>query len=304
MVNNIKKIGLIFIFVFGTYSFAGAQSAPQTDTKGEEIQRQRDAFNKRVDNLRNLDKAIIREDLDKNSSVYLTKIKPLYRIPTEQELSLVAPSATDLQKYASFLRSSNTGIISLIADENCSAEFGVVVSTPHCLKYSMPGAASSYSFRMDSYRQRDLSDINFNGANFQTSFGTLTHGIMVNIGDVPIEKVDSQNPALAILSGFSPVTDFAKASNFAALLEKGINAGNLVFANTLPVKLNNTYILRSIAYRGELLRSVEGVIYNEFDLDKRKDTIVVFRVINHPSTENITVLYKQISIKDAPKMKM
>ena len=296
------KLLVFFIIVCGSFIFIHAQAVPATDKAKEEKIARENEFNRRVDNLRNIDKPLIRVDPNQNSQVYLSKIKPLYRIPNDAEKSLLAPDREDIQTYADFLHDKNTGLVKLIIDKGCSKNFTVVVSTPHCLKYTMPGAGSSYSFRMENHWLQNLSDLNFADKVFQSSLGILTHGIMVNIGDIQLNKVNSQNAALQTLSGFQPVTDFDQAKSFAGLLEKGIEDNQYVYGSVLPVKENSTYLLRSIAYKGESFRTMENIDYNELDFDKRKDIIVAFRVVRFIPDESVTILWKMLDKKDSPKI--
>jgi hypothetical protein len=166
----------------------------------------------------------------------------------------------------------------------------------------MPGAGSSYSFRMGNHWLKHLGDLNFGGENFQSSEGILTNGIMVNIGDIPLEKV-SQHKALKTLIEFQPVNDFEKAASFASLLEKGIRDKDFFYRSNLPVQENSTYFLRSIAYKGESFRAIDEVVYDEFDFDKRKDVIIAFRVVRFIPNESVTILWKEFDRKDSPKIK-
>lgn len=298
-----KKLFLLLAVVSGSFLLTNAQSSQQTDKAREERIRREEAFNQRVDNLRNVEKARIRQDPNENSQIFQSKIKPLYRKPNEAELSLLAPNQEDLQTFAGFLREKNTGLIKLIADKNCSNDFNVTVSTPYCLKYSMPGAGSAYSFRIESHWLKHLGDIVFKEGKFYSSLGTLSHGIMVNISDVPLDRIDLQNKAFQTLKGFQPTNDFEKAANFASLLERGIKGEGFIYGSILPVKENSTYLLRSIAYKGEFFRTVDKIEYNEFDFDKRKDVIIAFRVVRFNPDESVTILWKELDKKDSPKIK-
>lgn len=298
-----KKLLLFFSIVLGSFVLINAQTAQQTDKEKEERMRREADFNQRVDNLRNVDKARIRQDPNENFKIFQSKIKPLYRKPNETELNLIAPNREDLQTFAGFLREKNAGLVKLIADKDCSKEFTIIVSTPHCLKYKMPGAGSSYSFRIKSPWLRHLGDLNFDGEKFQSSLGALTHGIMINIGDVPLDRLDSQNKLLQTLKDFQPVNDFEKATRFASLLERGIKSDEFMYGSVLSVKENSTYLLRSIAYRGNFFRTVDKIEYDEFEFDKRIDILVAFRVIRLNLNESVTIIWKELDKKDSPRIK-
>jgi hypothetical protein len=235
-------------------------------------------------------------------AVFQEAIVPLYRKPSKKELKLVAPGEDLLVKYAEFLRQPNTGLIKLINDKGCSENVKIVVATDDCLKYTMPGAGSSYSFRTETYRIPRLSDITFTDNSFQAE-GVLLHGIFVNIGDVPLEKVSLQTTGMKFLTDFSPEPDFDKAKIVDAQLSVGIKKDNFIYRRALYAMENSTFALRSIAYDGKSFRALRGVIYNEFDFDKRRDVIVVFRIVQKDASGNVTILWKELQRKNSPVIK-
>lgn len=302
-----KNLILVFGLIFGSYVSVSAQRNPQTaptpivedPARAEGLRRQAE-IDRRSEALRNTEAFPGKSDKDKK--IYQENIKPLYREPNKEEEKILAPNDEDLKTYAAFLSQPNTGLTKLIADKNCGESEKVVSSSPDCLKYAMPGAGASYSFRINNYRIRHLADLNYTGRNFR-AFGVLTHGIFVNLGDIPLEKVDLQTDAIKKLTGFAPAENFKKAQEFAVKLDKGIEDGGFVFRNILPAMENNTYALRSIAYRGNVVRTIGGVSYDELEFDIRKDIVVAFRVVRRDAEGNMTILWKELSSKNAPKLK-
>ncbi len=232
-------------------------------------------------------------------AVFQQAIVPLYRKPSKKELKFVAPDESLLVKYTEFLRQPDTGLIKLINDKGCAENTKIVVATDDCLKYTMPGAGSSYSFRTENYRIPRLADITFTGNSFQAE-GILLHGIFVNIGDISLEKVSLQTPGMKFLTDFQPEPDFDKAKNVDAQLSVGIKKDNFIYRRALFAVESNTFALRSIAYDGKSFRAIRGVIYNEFDFDKRKDLMVVFRIVQKDAEGNATILWKIIQQKKSP----
>jgi hypothetical protein len=235
-------------------------------------------------------------------SIFQQAIAPLYRKPSKKELKLVEPGEDLRGKYAEFLRQPDTGLTKLINDKGCAENTKVVVATDDCLKYTMPGAGSSYSFRTETYRIPRLSDITFTDNSFQAT-GILLHGIFVNIGDIPLEKVSLQTAGMKFLTDFQPEPDFDKAKNVDAQLSVGIKKDNFIYRRALYAVENSTFALRSIAYGGKSFRAVRGVTYDEFDFDKRRDAIVIFRIVQKDKEGNITILWKLIQQKDSPTIK-
>lgn len=229
-------------------------------------------------------------------------LQQLYRKPTSDELKLIAPNPGDLQKYAAFLKQSNTGLIKLINDAGCSENSKIIVATAECLKFKFPGAGSSYSFRTESYRLPRLADLTFTDNSFQAT-GIHLHGIFVNIGDIPLEQVSLNTPSVKNLLKFEPSTEFRNAAKIDKVLSSGVVIDGFIYRRALYAKENTTFVLRSIAYRGKSYRAVKGITYNELNFDKRRDVIVIFRIIRTHRDRSISILWKKLSDEKAAKLK-
>ena len=226
---------------------------------------------------------------------------PLYRKATKEELKAIAPNRQLLQKYAAFLRQPNTGLTKLVADAGCAQNSKVIVATKECLKYTMPGAGFAYSFRTENYRIPRLADIIFTDNSFQAS-GVLLHGIFVNVGDVPLEKVTLQTEGLKFLADFQPESDYQKAKEIDRKLTEGIENGGFLYRRGLYAKEDTTFVLRSIAYDGKYFRAINNITYNEFRFDRRRDIIVAFRIVERGADKSVTILWKELSDKKSPKV--
>lgn len=239
--------------------------------------------------------------LDRQLSILQSTIRPLYRRPTKDELKSVEPSPELSSKYAGFLRQPKTGLIKLVNDRGCSENAKVVSANEDCLKYTMPGGGSSYSFREGTYRLPRLADLTFTENSFQAS-GILLHGIFVRLGDVPIEEVTLQTKGVKFLVDFQPQPDYALAKEIDQRLSKGVESDGFIYRRGLYAVDNATYVLRSIAYGGKNYRAANGVTYNEFDFDRRTDVVVVFRVVEKDADGDVTILWKKLEERKSPKV--
>lgn len=235
-------------------------------------------------------------------SILRKNIEPLYRKPSKEELKRLAPKPELVMKFDEFLRQPNTGLTKLIKDTGCAENTKIVVATDNCLKYTMPGAGSSYSFRVKNYRIPRLADVTFTENSFQAA-GILLQGIFVNVGDVPLDKVGLQIDGVRFLRDFQPDVEYEKAKTVDRQLSVGIRQGNFLYRRGLYAVENTTFVLRSIAYNGKYFRAIRGVTYNEFDFDNRRDVIVAFRIVERDSEGNVTIIWKELQRKDAPVIK-
>lgn len=301
-----RRILAIAVFVFGFSAIAVAQGTPMrvpprpsgTPALHPDLRRS-DELSRRSENLRMTEKFPARTAEEKK--VFNEKIWPIYRDSTKEEREALAPTEAVAGSYAAFLNKKDTGITRLSADIGCFTQDDVVSAKPECLKYTMPGSGSSYSFRIDDYRIQRLADINFKKDQLE-ALGTLNHGILVYLGDVPIEEVSLDSEGVKYLLKIDPAENFSEAGAFADKLLRGFKNNDFVYASVMKAIPGRTYVLRSIAYQGEAKRVINGLIFNELELDERRDVIVSFRVAAMNPGEDITLVWQELRNKKAPKL--
>ncbi len=294
---------IIITVLIGLFSVTAinAQAAPAVDTEGEARRAREAALDNRVDRLRNVGKErIIRDRYGNNIS--REKFELNYRDLTDDEKLLMAPDSRYLETYSKQLEGNRWGVTKLIIDKGCGEETEVVVSSKHCVKYQMPGAGSAYSFRTRKYRLNRLADIRFTGKGFETN-GGLKHGILIAAGDISLDSLERSDPKLTTLVDFQPSSDFAQAENFSVLLRDGIKGVDTLYRSWQPAKTEITYVVRSIAYRISDPRRVDDVTVNEIDLDRRRDILVAFRALEIVPNESVTIAWKILEEKSAPKLR-
>ncbi|MFT3742656.1 MAG: hypothetical protein QM785_00035 [Pyrinomonadaceae bacterium] len=236
-----------------------------------------------------------------NKALIAKYVEPLYRKPTAVELSPVAIKPEVKEIFASFLSREGRGIFTITPDLGCAETIGVIAPGGECLKFPFPGAGNAYSFRTASYRMRSVADMTFSGANFYAP-GALTQGIFVNLGDIPIEDVDLRSKGMAYLTAFRPPTDVNSVSDINKILGSGVDSDGFRYASSIAADINKTYALRSVAYRGEVVRSFQGILFNELDYDRRRDVIVVFRTVGFDLSGKVTIIWSILRDSEAPKL--
>jgi hypothetical protein len=295
---------LILIFS-GIISLNAQQpgATPTTPTQAEQIQRElrrQQESNRRFEALRSTGEYDRRIN-DSIRVAALQTINNLYRKPNKEESKLLAAERDDLKKYAPFLRAPDTGLTKLLMDKGCAEYTGVLNASEECRKYSMPGAGSSFSFRTENYRIRRLADLNYREDGFYSP-GILSHSILVNIGDFPLEQITMQTNGLKFLTDFETVTEFEKAKEIDKQINDGVENGGFFYSRKAEAAENTTYILRVIAYRGSYYRAVQGFVYDELDYDERRDVTVAFRIVRRDA-ESVTILWKKLLNQKSPAIK-
>lgn len=232
----------------------------------------------------------------------IADIKQIYRNATSKEKDLLKPDGADLRKYAGFLKKKNTGIVRLSDIGKCTSSVYVVSAKADCLKYSMPGNGAYFSFRREGYTLDRLADIRFKEGVFEVA-GVMQHGILTGLGDIDLDTVDPSTPGLSFLSDFVPSPDIRSAQEKGRELEAGIQNRGFYYGQRLKAVEGMTYALRSVAYRGTILRAMNGAIYDELDFDKRFDITVAFRIVRLHDDGSVTMIWKRISRQESPRLK-
>lgn len=298
---KLVTFGLYIACIFGFGQIAAAQT-PTPSPAPTPLQQSRAAVttDQRTGGFGN--PGFIRDNMELRQRLLHIVVAPFYRKPTKKELSMLATDYDLKQKFSAFLNREDTGMFKLTVDVGCAENVNLVAASEKCLNWTMPGAGNSYSFRLNSYRLRRLADLTFSKKHFVMT-GVLAHGIMVNIGDVALENINLQTNGMKFLNEFQPAVDFESAKTIDGKLIEGIERDGFLYCRGLVALENTTYVLRSIAYNGKVMRAVRGITYNELEFDKRKDITVAFRVVRSHGDGSLTILWKELSIKDSPKIK-
>ena len=225
----------------------------------------------------------------------------IYRRPGVEESRALAVSETLIREFAGFLASPDTGIVKLNGDSSCFSGVGVVNVSEKCAPFKMPGAGTAFSFRIDGYRLPRLADLMLYNGTFRAD-AVLQHVAMVELGNVGLAEVTLESPGMKYLVDLQPSRSGDKFLAYDTELTQGINANGYFYRKGHAVNLDSTYALRSIAYRGKYLRAVDEITYDELEFDRRRDVIVVFRVVETEESGNVTILWKRLREVEAPKL--
>jgi hypothetical protein len=220
---------------------------------------------------------------------------------------VISPNPDDLEKHKDFLKRSKTGIFLLLPDFDCETKY-LIRTDANCANF-VPGTWA-YSLRRKNYSDADFHDIRFNDDSLSSS-GLLNQGILVSLGDVPLESISLNSDGVKHLADFKPSTMREEASNQFEQIAKGIKEYNYVYSKKTKVVVNNTYAMRLVAYKFEdkwLSRfnnstvTAQDLKFFQLEGDKRVDLTVAFRVISKNADGGITILWKELDRKESPKI--
>lgn len=204
-------------------------------------------------------------------------------------------------KYSAFLKQKDTGISRMFPDTKCDTGLTVTVEElERCSKNPLvKGSGSRYSIKLNwipsdypvgmIYLYFIKSDIYFNGGSLL--FGNeSTQSIVSEIGDVNLNEVTLTSPAGKFLVDFKPSKSKTKFQQQTKILEKGVTANGYLYSTFVPVKLNSSYIFRSIAFSSELY---SGDFWNT-------DLYIAFKIVGQEDDGSIIFIWKKLKEKRAP----
>lgn len=219
---------------------------------------------------------------------------------TKEQKKRLLPDPQDLRKYEQFLQQPKTGIFRLMPDIGCTENINVIRADEVCLNF-IP-ESSYYSFREKEHTIEILSDIRSKNG-YLISDGILSQGILVNLGEIELEKAIAETEGLEFLASFAPNPQSVEAQKQYIQMMRGVKVGNYEYKKALPIVENATYALRVIAYRGNIFRVFRGFRFDLLDGDKRIDLMLAFRIIRKEKDGGITVLWKELERKESPRLK-
>lgn len=298
------------IFCFGSITSAQYPSSvyitrsgiPRTAAAVEAMKRvyDQERSNARFDRLQNL-----------NSQQHVGGFAPFDDGFSVKAKSYLKPSAERRSQYAGILKMPNAGMIVLVPEIDCLPEqdkkANVKELVKACPSHFVIGHARYYSFRKKDYSGPTRADVGISG-DWILSLGALNQGILVNLGDVPLEGLTLTSKGIDFLDHFVPATDPTIADQQLKEYEVGVVNGGLIYQHMLPIEVGKTYGLRVIAYKTDLVSEVkfgQTILKIEpFSGDLREDLIVVFQIVNHDPKTGVTLLWRQLSKKESPLLRM
>lgn len=207
-------------------------------------------------------------------------------------------------RFAEFLKTKNTGLARLFPDKNCGE--GLIVDVKELERCSntaeIKGAGSIYSIRLNelpNYLPLELilsyvgnSDIHFVGDKFIVGNEQI-QDIIGNIGEGELSEITVKSDAFKFLTDFKPGKTITQVRLQNEILKKGVGNNNYTYSTSASVKLNNTYVLRSIAYNRFADRS------NFWATDQ----LVAFKIVGQETDGSVVILWKKLKEKNAPFLK-
>jgi hypothetical protein len=204
-------------------------------------------------------------------------------VPNSKEKRLLAVAPEDLQQNARFLSQPGTGAFRLLP---FYPPAGRVISANRQDIDWRPGFsafASSYSFtkKKHGHGVNGKGDASFGWSDLRLKDGVFTAGIMaesvglmVQLGDVPLEELTMQTAGVVELITLVQPRDNREAFALFAKHLSRYHRDGFIYSSKMSAVLNRTYVLRSM-------------------LNHRSDQLIAFRVVRLDG-EGLTIVWKKL----------
>lgn len=201
------------------------------------------------------------------------------------ERKLLEPSIEDRQQYSTLLSQPGTGIFKLLVEERSTANGAVSVEELKDKKpvLSLFGGGSFYSFTKRKHDLNDWVDIAIINGSLKSGLTGKSLGVMTIIGDVPLELIKPESYGVAHLAKLAPPTDFSAAAKQFAQNTTGYESEGMIYKSTMPIVLNQAYVLRSTLYQ-------------------RGDLLIAFRIIRQDKDGALTIVWKKLNSYPVSKL--
>lgn len=117
-----------------------------------------------------------------------------------------------------------------------------------------------YTFAQKLYGSFNGADLRLENHSFITGGGGANLGLMTNLGDLSLDDISVDTTDVSYLSQYIAPKKEKAAHSEHARFQSGYSVGKQLYKSSLPVVLNNTYVVRSIRY-------------------KKFDSLVAFRIV-------------------------
>src|SRR5262249_48750276 len=189
----------------------------------------------------------------------------------QKEALFLAPSDQDKATYAEFLTQRDTGICRLMPRGDYED------------KLLIRGGGAYYSFTQLSNSYDSDAQIQLERGQISTGFAGADYGYLTDLGDVPIDTLNAEYPAVMELAALLTPSAEPDGRTQARKSGEGVRAGNHVFKSRTGASVTHTYLLRSISY-------------------DRSDTLVALRVVRQDDDGSLILIWKILNRFPTPQL--
>jgi hypothetical protein len=187
------------------------------------------------------------------------------------ETLILAPSEEDQAKYTDFLKSPDTGLFRLLSRDDGAGKSALTIR----------GGGAYYSFKERTNEYVNSSALSLEQGELSAMFAGANYALLVSLGDVPLENVRLDGNAAQVFAQHPPAADEPHARIEQRRSMEGATVDGISYKSRLPLKLNSTYLLRSVIY-------------------STSDALVAFKVVRIDDDDSAIILWKLLKKYPTP----
>jgi len=188
----------------------------------------------------------------------------------EKEALFLAPSDADRAAYSDFLTRRDTGICRLAAKPDYDDKL-------------IRGGGAFYSFTQTSNDYNLDVQLGLADGRFSTAFVGANYGYITDLGDVPLEALTAEHPAVKDLAALVTPSAEPDARIEQKRSGQGFRLGSHAFSRSTGASVDHTYILRCVSYG-------------------QSDTLVVLRVVRQDDDGSLILIWKILNRFPTPQL--
>lgn len=208
--------------------------------------------------------------------------------------SRLLPPQAYYTKFSHLLKDTKMNLSRLFVDKNCDEGKTVTIEEIERCTDVIPieggGAFYSFRFKANYHPASDWWDIHFINNKFIVGNETV-QSIISEIGDVDLENINPDSEELKLLNNYKPLRTLPDIKERNKLLENGFKSGKFTYSISAPIKLNSTYIVRSIAYKLKKIRTKRDSSEGKIDIT------LAFKVVGIEKDQSAIILWKELKSK-------
>jgi hypothetical protein len=181
------------------------------------------------------------------------------------EKKFLAPSDGDRTAYAEFVGAHDRGLIRLLPREVYDKDTTLTVR----------GGGAFYSFTRLTHAYGYGSDISLEQGFLQVGFAGADYGMLINVGDVPLEDLNTEHSSVRFLAAYNAVLEEPQARLEQRRFGGGTSIDGVPYSERVRARVKATYVVRSINY-------------------SESDVLVAFRVIRKDTDGSLIIAWKML----------
>ncbi|WP_413175209.1 hypothetical protein [Anabaena azotica] len=220
----------------------------------------------------------------------------------------------ETQIYAPFLALSNTGIFRVLPDSAYRHQ-------PNTLQNRLlPKVSERYPFPVVGEVKGDFTPslaLKMMGDNFQLSHQGIDYGFMIDVGEIPLEKLDGRlqgvsAPIRDLFRNYQPPKQLKALQIDRQRFLTGKDqkwSQNQILLASAKARLNHTYVVRSLQFQlPEIILNPQPIspqnsrIRQQLGPIPSSDTIIAFRAVRSRPDGSYTILWRVLNQLPAPQI--